>query len=596
MDESRIENELTKKAATRKKKRGSTRNSVLVLVIAAVAVVGAGFGLNSSLEQNQVQDAAVPLGSESVVPSVHFASYRLADGIPLTIKATSVERDLSIVILDEDSQPVTNVGFEVVVTNPEGKEVVLADEEGSGKIYLDGLEPGEYTIALQQTGRFLAPEPITIEVKAKVEEAVIENIAELIVNAKNVDAAAEDAAYGGNKNIGQTSPPPPTPLKNTIDFYPSSSKTIPAVPPEPVLDESGQKTYKYKPVYATNGSLKLLAAPGGTPATQVAFVARVNIIRLEGELPEPVIYTLAPGSLDDKGYFNNNAVVNGSDGTVYSGLSAIAVMFELEAVEQWTEGKPAETVYQGWQTLSDNNRYYFDLNGKAVTGYQVIQGVAYTFNSNGILQQQAGGQLRGVDVSTWQNPINWGQVKSSGIHFAMVRAGYRGYGSGVLVEDDKFRAHALGAQAAGLRVGVYYFSQAINEREAIEEASAAIAIARKHGVSVGYPIAIDIEYSNSARNGRADGISGATRTAVAKAFCETVRNAGYTPMIYASKSWFENPNFLISSQLTSYRTWLAHWAEQTNYKSRIDMWQYTSSGSVPGITGRVDMNISYLGY
>jgi len=595
MDENKIENELTKKAEVRKKRRQPKKKLVLVCVIAAIAVVGAGFGLNYLMDENRIQENAVPLSSDSLVPTVHFASYKLAAGIPLTLKAISVERDLNISILDEDGQPVTNIGFEVLVSAPDGESRIFTDEDGSGKIYLDGLEPGEYTIALQQTGRFLAPDPIQIEVKAKVEEAVIENIGELIVNAKNVDAASEDAAYGGNKNIGQNPPPPPAPLKNTIDYYPSNTITVAAVPSEPILNENGEKTYKYKPQYDDNGSLKLSGATVEGNATQAVFLLRTSSMYLMNE-PEPVIYTLVPGSLDDKGYLKNDAAVNGPEGPVCSGLSNIIAMFDVESVEQWTEGKPASTIYQGWQTLSDNNRYYFDLDGKFVTGYQVIQGVAYSFNSNGVLQQQAGGQLRGVDVSTWQNPINWGQVRGSGIHFAMIRAGYRGYGSGVLVEDDKFRIHAQGAQAAGLRVGVYYFSQAINEREAIEEASAAIAIARKHGISVGYPIAIDIEYSNSARNGRADGISGATRTAVARAFCETVKNAGYTPMIYASKSWFENTNFLNISQLSSYRIWLAHWAEQTNYKGRIDMWQYTSSGSVPGISGRVDMNISYLGY
>jgi GH25 family lysozyme M1 (1,4-beta-N-acetylmuramidase) len=180
----------------------------------------------------------------------------------------------------------------------------------------------------------------------------------------------------------------------------------------------------------------------------------------------------------------------------------------------------------------------------------------------------------------------------------MIRAVYRGYGSGVLVEDDKFKMHAQGAQAAGIKVGLYYFSQAINEREAVEEASAAVAIAKKYGIAVSYPIAIDIEYSNSNRNGRADSLSGAQRTAVARAFCDTIRNAGYTPMIYASKSWFENPSFLDINQLTSYRIWLAHWGvAQTSYnRSRIDIWQYTSDGNVPGISGRVDMNISYMGY
>jgi len=557
-----------------KKKNKTGKSAVLVCVIAAIAVVGAGFGLNYISGQSEIRDTGVPLEASLDYPSVHFASYKLADGIPVTLAATSVERDISIVILDEDSQPVKNIAFEVLVTAPDGESRIFKDEEGAGKIYIEDLEPGEYMVALQQTGRLLVPEPIQIEVKAKVELAVIDNIAEKIVNARDVNAAEEDAAYGG-KNIDQGPPPPP--LKDTIPFYESKVITTSKEVTVPLMGDDGNQVVKYKPEL-NNGSLVYKDGP--------------NIITPDPEggddivTPKPV-YTPV---LDGNGWFTDFSATS-PDGPPISGMSDILNTFIVASEPQFTVGSEPVTTYQGWQTF-DGKRYYYDLNGKPVTGSQVIQGASYIFDASGALQQLA----RGVDVSTWQNAINWTQVRNSGIHFAMIRAGYRGYGSGVLVEDDKFRIHAQGAQAAGLKVGLYYFSQAINEREAVEEASAAIAIARKYGINVGYPIAIDIEYSNSARNGRADGISGATRTAVARAFCDTIRSAGYTPMIYASKSWFENPAFLNISQLTSYKIWLAHWAESTNYKGKIDMWQYTSSGTVPGISGRVDMNISYLGY
>ena len=242
-----------------------------------------------------------------------------------------------------------------------------------------------------------------------------------------------------------------------------------------------------------------------------------------------------------------------------------------------------KTVYKGWQTI-DGATYYFDKDGKKVTGQQVIQGISYTFSSDGVRSGTIG-----IDVSKYQTGINWTKVKNAGINFVMIRCGYRGYGSGVLVEDPMYRSHISGAKAAGLRVGVYFFSQAINEAEAVEEASMAVSLAKKYGINM--PIAIDSEYANGGR-GRADGLSKSARTAVTKAFCNTVKSAGYTPMVYASKSWFSS--HLDVSQLSGYRIWVAHYAEKCGYKGTYHIWQNTDKGKVDGVPGKVDMNISSI--
>ncbi len=240
-------------------------------------------------------------------------------------------------------------------------------------------------------------------------------------------------------------------------------------------------------------------------------------------------------------------------------------------------------VYTGWQTI-DGATYYFDKNGKKVTGEQVIEGIPYTFSSEGVRSGTIG-----IDVSKYQTGINWTKVKNAGINFVMIRCGYRGYGSGVLVEDPMFRSHISGAKAAGLRVGVYFFSQAINEAEAVEEASMAVSLANKYGINM--PIAIDSEYANGGR-GRADGLSKSARTTVTKAFCNTVKSAGHTPMVYASKSWFSD--HLDVSQLSSYRIWVAHYADKCGYTGKYHIWQNTDKGKVDGVPGYVDMNISSI--
>lgn len=240
-------------------------------------------------------------------------------------------------------------------------------------------------------------------------------------------------------------------------------------------------------------------------------------------------------------------------------------------------------IYTGWQTI-DGATYYFDKDGNKVTGEQVIEGIPYTFSSDGVRSGTIG-----IDVSKYQTGINWTKVKNAGINFVMIRCGYRGYGSGVLVEDPMYRSHISGAKAAGLRVGVYFFSQAVNEAEAVEEASMAVSLAKKYGINM--PIAIDSEYAAGGR-GRADGLSKSARTAVTKAFCDTVKSAGYTPMVYASKSWFND--HLNVSQLSSYRIWVAHYAEKCGYTGKYHIWQNTDKGKVDGVPGYVDMNISSI--
>ena len=242
--------------------------------------------------------------------------------------------------------------------------------------------------------------------------------------------------------------------------------------------------------------------------------------------------------------------------------------------------------YTGWQQL-DGHTYFFDKNGKKVTGEQIIQGAKYFFASDGALTLGSG-QL-GIDVSKWNGTINWNAVKNSGISYVIIRCGYRGSSTGAMIEDPTFKANARGAIAAGLKVGVYFYSQATNEREAIEEASMTLSLINEFRIS--YPVFIDVEASG----GRGDRIDRATRTAVCHAFAKTVQNSGYTPGIYSNKSWFETQ--INTRELTSYKIWLAHYTSQTNYATtRYDLWQYTDRGRVNGINGNVDMNLSYLGY
>lgn len=195
----------------------------------------------------------------------------------------------------------------------------------------------------------------------------------------------------------------------------------------------------------------------------------------------------------------------------------------------------------------------------------------------------------GIDVSRWNEDINWDKVKEAGIEYAIIRAGYRGSVTGTLVEDKYFRKNIEGAIKAGIPVGLYFFTQATTEVEAVEEASMVLALCKEYDIT--YPVFIDTE--KAGENGRANELDKKKRTAICQAFCETIRNGGYKAGIYASKNWFENK---LDMNILSDDTyiWLAQYGDEVTYDGKYHMWQYTSSGRVLGIEGRVDLNLSFL--
>ena len=236
--------------------------------------------------------------------------------------------------------------------------------------------------------------------------------------------------------------------------------------------------------------------------------------------------------------------------------------------------------YTGWQDIDGATYYYDPSTHQPVTGQQVIQGNVYTFAADGALNRTA----RGIDVSKFQGSIDWNAVKADGITFAIIRCGYRGYGSGALVEDSTYRQNIQGAINAGLRVGVYFYSQAINEAEAVEEASMVLSLVS------GYSLPLGVYYdTESVGGGRANALSAAERTACAVAFCETIRSAGYSAGVYSYASWFYNAlNF---ANISKYNIWIAQYRDTLSFSYKHNIWQYTGSGSVNGISKPVDMNI-----
>ncbi len=229
--------------------------------------------------------------------------------------------------------------------------------------------------------------------------------------------------------------------------------------------------------------------------------------------------------------------------------------------------------YTGWQTI-DGAQYYFDGSHNKVTGTQVISGVKYKFGTDGALLTSG----VGIDVSKWQGTIDWSKAKSS-ISFAIIRAGFRGT-SGGIARDEFAITNIKGCNANGVRCGLYFYSKATTEAEAVQEASLAIDVAKSGNISL--PIFIDMEDETQR------GLSNDTKDAIVNAFCKTVKDAGYAPGLYASKNWIET--YLTPSKYGAICMWVAQYNVTCNYKGHYDIWQYSSNGDIPGINTKVDMN------
>ena len=211
--------------------------------------------------------------------------------------------------------------------------------------------------------------------------------------------------------------------------------------------------------------------------------------------------------------------------------------------------------------------------------------------SEGFLEYKVDGQtqsVKGIDVSKFQGDIDWQKVADSGVKYAMIRLGLRGYETGKLVTDENFKANVEGATAAGIDVGVYFFTQAINPAEAREEAE--YVLNEINGYNITYPVAIDVEdlYNNKARSYNQ---SKESRTECAIAFMDAIKAAGYNPAIYGNLNTFTK--LVEINKLGDYDKWFALYDTQIYFPYEITVWQYSDKGRIDGIDGDVDLNITF---
>lgn len=444
------------------------------------------------------------------------------------------------------------------------------DDNQDGEVVITDLNEGTYTLVAKAYEGFALPDAAEVSL---VKYTVIENILESVVY-EDESTIKEDPENGRDD---EPEDEPVTPNGSIVITPPSYSDDNNGV-------VSHIKTQNDSYVYETKNVSTAIFSDSDIASYEKAacFIENNDEIKeFEGLVKERTTVSVTDG---DKSVISTFLVKSdkkresqttaeketqtASDGKLYDVYTLSPVL-----VKEYGDG---------WHNIG-GNRYYY-RGSQRVTGWQNIDGLQYYFDGNGKLSS-----CTMIDVSTYNGDIDWNAVKAAGVDYAIIRVGYRGYGTARLVQDRRFEQNMRGAINAGIRVGAYIVTQAVNTEEAVEEAS--FIVEKCRGYNVTLPLAIDVEWAgNSYEEGRANSISASTRTDVINAFARTVMNSGYTAMAYANKDWFENKIYS-GNLFSSCKIWLAQYRNtEYTYGGRVNMWQYTSKGRVDGINRDVDIS------
>ena len=255
----------------------------------------------------------------------------------------------------------------------------------------------------------------------------------------------------------------------------------------------------------------------------------------------------------------------------------------LDAGGKWYYFDASGEMQRGW--IEEAGKwYYLDSNGVMLTGWQKIEGYWRYFNPSGewIDDNSAEiGSMKGIDVSKYQGTINWDKVKADGIEFAFIRVGH-----GTRVLDPYFVENVKGANRVGIPVGVYFYSTAQSVEQSILDAQ--FVLDSIQGYTISYPVVIDMEDNSQVALGTQ------MITAITKVFCDEIRLAGYTPMVYCNENWYRN--YVDFSQLGNVERWIARYSVKPASDIPRAIWQAGSTTKINGIEGNVDIDFSYYNY
>lgn len=484
--------------------------------------------------------------------------------VQLRLQGYSWGGDLLITVSDERGSDITDRRFRLSVTAPNGS-TEWYDTELDGSCYLIQLAEGEYRVSMEQAEGFLTAAPIVCQVLPGDEES---EEAALTMLEAGEDAPADIRPY-------ETANAPQEAVPEELSTPPEAEGVNQILLEQrQILDAQGKPVYQYQTALGPHGFLLY---------RDTDVESNVLPIDENGDgVPEYGMYYSYPQAMEE-----------GEDPAMSASGYVIRVQLfndDNTPVEDYaitaTPVTEAITARVGWQK-ADGNMYYYDVSGTAVTGLKRIDGKLYYFAPDGVRARSLG-----VDVSYYNEDIDWKAVREQGIDFAIIRVGGRGWSSGALYGDARTRQYLLGAKAAGIRVGVYFYSTAVNVREAVEEAQAAVHTTA--GIPLDLPVFVDTEFSGDFPNGRSDRLSTIHRTEILSAFCSTVQRYGCSAGVYAGENFYKY--ILDYSALARYRIWLASYTEEgrmPDFEDRYDIWQFSDRGLIPGLPGHVDLNVIF---
>ena len=558
-------------------------------------------------------------------------------GIKTSLNAVSVDKDIYITVCGEDGRPISGQVFTLQVKYPDG-QVYDFETEQDGSCYLVRLSAGDYTISMKELDDYDEPEPIVCSVKEYAQYVPIRNI-EAVADVRDVSQVSQSEVKPASNYEAPTemvaeeiNTKEQEELASVIviNDRPAEEQTQPTTLQGSETEQTGKPAFTYTYNVGPNGYLLYKDSQeesnvipvdednDGVPEYGLAYVTQETAETPSQPSPAPAE---DPGPIlvigEDAG--NEEETEQPADGETVTEPEPPAepetppaepetpaqpetpVQPQTVSVELFNPDGTPTGVYDitatpvteedtenevGWRVIEGKTYYYYADGSKAI-GLKKIDGKLYYFNEFGVKASSVG-----IDVSFYNEDIDWPTVRAQGVDFAIIRVGGRGWTSGVLYDDTRTQEYLRGARAAGLRVGVYFYSTAINTYEAVEEAS--VAVSKLNGISLDFPIFIDMEFSGQYPYGRSDNLSPSERANIAIAFCETVSNAGYRAGVYSGQNFFKYS--MDYGAVSRYYIWLASYTSNDrlpNFSNRYDMWQFSDRGRMEGINGNVDMDVIF---
>ncbi len=561
--------------------------SLIIRYAAAAGVSFAIVGVCACGKNTELPVSTTLAATESAV-DVTTTAAELERTEFVRMEVVNKDEGIQIRILDENGDKILGMPFTVCLVKA-GTTAILDKEQSAtitgteytsdnmeGYININDLESGSYEIYLRPMPGYLDASPIPLSFVIYTYD---ENILNKVKQSADVDISKEDKSYSKSNNTDNTGNnvkqnEDAVKVSNMISsgFILGTSQKFEVNVPE--YNEDGEITYA-KINSVSIDSLKI------DSSDYIKDSNKEEIIIGDTEYTGYVYETKKFDERLDEEYISS-AIIKDDESGEYMLYNLIPHMTT-----------DMEDIYVGWYSKKGKH-YYNDENGYPVTGWRRIDGMWYYFDENG---QKA--SVTGIDVSQYQEDIDWQAVKDSGIDFAMIRCGFRGYETGVLVEDEKFRQNIQAAKEVGLPFGVYIFSQAVTAAEAAEEASMIVQLSMAYNPEL--PLAIDIE----ACAGRQDELTKEERTKIINIYANVVKSQGMEPMLYSNKSWLNNQ---INMESISCKVWYAMWPGESENASgapnedalepdpdmipdrECEIWQYSDKGVVAGIEPLVDLN------